>query len=78
MTTTFERDGVKVDVEAIALGLIELFDEDELVALRFGMLPAKKMESLHNSLSWRVPDSMLKDVEKAITLAIYSHGNLVV
>ena len=40
---------VEVDAENIALGLLDLFDDDERTVLRFGMLPAKKMECLQKS-----------------------------
>lgn len=33
-----------MDAGAIARGLLDLFDENEKIALRFGMLPAQKME----------------------------------
>lgn len=57
MTTTTEDKKVKlhelpvtVNVSAMAAGLLEIFDEDERVILRFGMLPAKKMELLEKTL----------------------------
>jgi hypothetical protein len=39
-----------IDAEALAAGLLELFDDEERVVLRFGMLPALKMESVERML----------------------------
>lgn len=41
---------VTVNVSALAAGILDLFTEDERVILRFGMLPAKKMEILEKQL----------------------------
>lgn len=41
---------VEVDAEAIAMGLLDMFTDDERVVLRFGMLPAGKMECLTKAL----------------------------
>lgn len=39
-----------IDPEAIALGVLDMFSDDELTALRFGMLPAGKMGVLERAL----------------------------
>lgn len=39
-----------IDTQKIAEGLLDLFTEDERIALRFGMLPAQKMESVQRLL----------------------------
>lgn len=40
----------EIDVPKIAQGMLNLFDDDERVVLRFGMLPAAKMALLKKSL----------------------------
>jgi hypothetical protein len=57
MATTTEEKTVKlrelpvtVNVSAMAAGILEMFDENERTVLRFGMLPAKKMELLEKNL----------------------------
>lgn len=42
-----------IDAPAIAAGMIELFTQDEKDILRFGMLPAEKMESLRRAIERR-------------------------
>ena len=42
-----------VDADAIAEGLIEMFTKQERAALRFGMLPAEKMEVVKTCLKNR-------------------------
>lgn len=37
---------IEVDARAIAEGLLDMFDDEERAILRFGMLPAVKMEIL--------------------------------
>lgn len=39
-----------IDPAAIAEGLLEMFDDNERVALRFGMLPAEKMRVVEDAL----------------------------
>lgn len=56
---------VTIDTEAIALGMLDMFDEDELEVLRFGMLPAEKMEVLERSLR-----------EKFETMAVQEKGDM--
>jgi hypothetical protein len=41
---------VTVNVSKMAEGLLEMFTEEERTVLRFGMLPAKKMEILEKNL----------------------------
>lgn len=41
---------ITVNVTKMAEGIFDLFDEEERVVLRFGMLPAKKMEILQKNL----------------------------
>ena len=41
---TLRHMPVKVNVTKMAEGLLEMFSEEERTVLRFGMLPAKKME----------------------------------
>ena len=58
MTTSTEKDHVvelqelpvTVNVTKLARGVFDLFTEDEKTVLRFGMLPAKKMELLETQL----------------------------
>lgn len=45
-----ECPGITIDPDSIAEGLLEMFDEDERTVLRFGMLPAAKMEALQRIL----------------------------
>lgn len=42
---------VTINVSGMARGLLEMFDKQERVVLRFGMLPAKKMEILEKQLT---------------------------
>jgi len=92
-----------VDVQACADGLFKLFTNAEKEVLRFGMLPAVKMDSLVSHMEtifspgvYRDPDTSLEFAErmidvdeydakrylnaavKAISLAIYSQGDLIV
>jgi hypothetical protein len=41
---------LRIDYDAIARGMIDLFTDEDRVILRFGMLPAKKMESLDDMI----------------------------
>lgn len=58
MTTATESElyhmrsipGVTINVKPMARGFYEMFDDSEKTVLRFGMLPAKKMELLESSL----------------------------
>ena len=50
MITTLTTVPFTIDADAIAEGLLEMFDENEKVALRFGMLPAQRMEVVRNCL----------------------------
>lgn len=50
MTTKLQNAPFTIDAEAIAEGLFEMFDENERVALRFGMLPAEKMRIIEQAL----------------------------
>lgn len=43
-----------INYEALAKGFLGLFDEDERTVLRFGMLPAKKMEVLERELKEKI------------------------
>ena len=47
---------VTVNVSKMAEGMLEMFDESERVVLRFGMLPAKKMEILEANLREKFDD----------------------
>ena len=50
MTTTLRTVPFTIDADAIAEGLLEMFTDNERVVLRFGMLPAEKMECVKSSL----------------------------
>lgn len=41
---------ITVDYDGLARGLLDLFTDEERAVLRFGMLPAVKMEILENQL----------------------------
>ncbi len=45
---------IEMDAEKIAEGLLEMFTEEERVALQFGMLPAKMMEILEKQIRTRL------------------------
>ena len=47
---------VEVNVTKLAGGFLDLFTEDERVVLRFGMLPAQKMELLVKELTAKFCD----------------------
>jgi len=49
--TQAQEKPIRVDVEKIAAGLLDMFDEDDAGPLAFGMLPAKKMEIFERGLS---------------------------
>lgn len=42
--------GQQVNVTAIARGIFDLFEEDDLAVMAFGMIPARFMQSLETSL----------------------------
>jgi len=48
--TLRDRLNISVDVESLAARFLDLFDENERAALRFGMLPAEKMTVLETQL----------------------------
>lgn len=50
MQTKLRTLPLTIDTDAIAAGLLEMFTEDERVVLRFGMLPAQKMEILQKQM----------------------------
>lgn len=109
MTATLAYAPVTFDAPALAKGLLALFTPEEKTILRFGMLPADKMESLTRlltakfqgmgepldsdnpadpvRLSWSPTKRetiewdtarAVRDIVRAVTLEIYSRGNLVV
>jgi len=49
---------MKIDAESIAKGVIQEFDENELVALRLGMLPAQKMKLVEQAVEERILSSL--------------------
>jgi len=49
-TVTLHELPVTIDVSAMAQGILDLFTDEERTVLRFGMLPAQKMESLERLL----------------------------
>lgn len=44
---------VDVDAEAIAEGMLEMFTDNEIAGVQFGMFPAEKMKVLEKSLTAR-------------------------
>lgn len=50
MTKTLVNAPFTINAKAIAAGLLDLFDENERVVLRFGMLPAEKMNAVERML----------------------------
>jgi hypothetical protein len=42
---------IEVNTECIAQGVLDMFTDEERTVLRFGMLPAPKMESLKRALT---------------------------
>lgn len=53
MQTTIQGTPFKVDAEAIAKGMFDMFSRKEKMILRLGMLPAEKMHALERSLRER-------------------------
>lgn len=53
-----ELPGVYVDAEPFAAGLLEMFNPAERLALRFGMLPAAKIECLQECLEKHFRESL--------------------
>lgn len=62
------RDNIKVDCKQIAEGMYEMFDENEKTALKFGMLPAVKMEILKKQLQLKAKE-LIPSPEKIFTEA---------
>jgi len=60
---------VTVNVTQMAEGIFGLFTEDERVVLRFGMLPAKKMEVLQQQLREKF-DGLGKHPREAFPLSV--------
>ncbi len=52
---------IKVNTEAIALGIIDMFSDEEKAIVRFGMLPAKKIEILETELRNKLKNSFKWD-----------------
>jgi hypothetical protein len=51
MQRTLRTVPFQIDAEAIALGLLDMFSDDELTVLRFGMIPAVWMERTRAALN---------------------------
>ncbi len=60
---------VSVNVTKMAAGIFDMFDEDERTVLRFGMLPAKKMELLQKNLREKF-DGLGKHPRDAFPLSV--------
>jgi hypothetical protein len=57
-----------IDADKIAEGLLEMFTDDERVVLRFGMLPAEKMESLKRIIRERFEGEATMEIHPKTTL----------
>ena len=76
MTTKTHFGPFIVDVENCAIGLLKLFTQTELDVLRFGMLPARKMETLVSHMEtifspgvYRDPDTTLEFADRMIEVS---------
>ena len=56
--------GIKTDVQAIAKGMYNMFDEDEQAMVTFGMLPAKKMDCTEKLLNEKIEDMAKENHEQ--------------
>lgn len=63
---------VEINAEAIAIGLIEMMNEDERVAIRFGLLPAIHMAAIEKSFRDRF--SQIGGGKEDIRLATFNDG----
>ena len=68
---------MKIDYVGLARGLIDTFSEEEKTILRFGMLPAKKMEVFEKCLKEKVGNGWEK-INFEVVCEIYRQGNLIV
>ena len=68
---TLKELPVKLDADGLARGFMKLFTQDEIDILRFGMLPAEKMEVLEREMreSLSQHGTRLKDVFYLSTIA---------
>lgn len=103
-------NGTTIDADAIAQGMLPMFSPEERTVLRFGLLPAAKMELMETALREKFIDilrqqlikernlspeadapmitlstegrkmqaTFVKEAARAVTLALYKHGELVV
>ena len=68
-----------VDVKKIAKGVFDLFDESEKEILRFGMLPAKKMDLFEKGLDGKLREGLdIQPHHKQDTAAWWPEGKPVI
>lgn len=49
-----EIRGIKINVDAIAEGVYDLFDEEDRTVMAFGMIPSKRMEPVERAIKEKV------------------------
>jgi hypothetical protein len=57
-------EGISIDTRAIAEGVYNLFDEEQIAVCAFGMLPANIMESLRRMLGERIEEVAKSQCQK--------------
>lgn len=78
---------MKIDYDQLAVGLLEIFTEDEMAVMRFGMIPVSKFEpfmkmmweEMTNKCNGQVPSAETKvEVEHEMSLALYRNADMIV
>ncbi len=77
MSTKLRTLPVTIDADKIAEGMLEMFTEEERTVLRFGMLPAKKMEILEKQIreSYREKLGITSDDDNQTAMLKGNHPN---
>ena len=78
---------MEIDYDALAVGLLDMFDEGERAVMAFGMIPASKFypfmkmmwEEMAKKQNGQVPSKETKEtVEHEMSLALYRNAKMVV
>lgn len=75
MVTKMRTLPITIDADAIAAGLLEMFTDDERTVLRFGMLPAKKMEILQKQMEASFRERFTFDTGDQCTARVKRDGD---
>lgn len=75
MQTKLRTLPLTIDADKIAEGLLEMFTDDERVVLRFGMLPAQKMEILQRQMESSFRERFTLDTGDQCTAYVKRDGD---